>query len=357
MREGLGVDLSEVAADVQQRTRIAVSSRDAERVLAALLVTEDMWRIAELARIPLLALCEGLRAFRRAGWVRWDTGWVRLTADGEEACRQLGIVPAPALDCPRCGGRGIETGLLTDVAAAFSRVVANRPDALQEFDQGYVTEATTIARVAQMWRHGDLAGKDLLVVGDDDLVSVAAGLTRLPRRVLVLDADPRVTSFIEGVARQESLPIEVLSHDLRVPLPPSVARAFDTFACDPTESLRGFLLFAGRGLSGLRGPGCAGYLGLTHAEASLTKWRAIQQELLAWGAVLADLRDAFHSYVNWPYVETMRGWEHLPVQRVPGRFEPWYRSALLRIELVTEARVDLGSVEGNIFLDDEAATT
>jgi len=342
---------------VEKKTRIAVSSRDIERILAALLTSEDMWRIAELVRIPLLALCEGLRALADAGWVRWNTHLVRLTEDGERACAQLGVAPAPNLDCPRCGGRGIEMGILDDLSAAFSRIAADRPDASQEFDQGYVTEETTLARVAQMWRHGDLAGKDILIVGDDDLVSVAAGLTGFPRRVVVLDVDPRITSFIARVARQESLPIEVLSHDLRTPLPPSLARAFDTFACDPTESLAGFLLFAGRGLSSLRGPGGAGYLGLTHAEASLAKWRAIQQKLLAWGAVITDLRDGFHAYVNWPYVETMRGWEHLPVRRVPGRFEPWYRSALVRIELVTEAQPDLAPIEGNIFLDDEAATT
>jgi len=351
------MDLADLAARVERKTRIAVSARDVERVLAALLASEDMWRIVELAHVPLLAVCEGLRALADAGWVSWDTGWVRLTADGEAMCSRLRIAPAPDLDCPRCGGRGIEIGILDDLSAAFSRIAANRPDASQEFDQGYVTEEATIARIAQMWRHGDLAGKDLLFVGDDDLVSVAAGLTGLPRRVVVLDADPRITSFVDGVARQESLPIEVLSHDLRTPLPPSLARAFDTFACDPTESLSGFLLFAARGLSALRGPGGAGYLGLTHAEASLTKWRAIQQELLAWGAVVTDLRDGFHSYVNWPYVEQMRGWEHLPVRRTPGRLEPWYRSALVRVELVTEAQVDLGLIEGDIFLDDEAATT
>ncbi len=351
------MDLADLAARVERKTRIAVSSRDMERVLAALFASEDMWRIAELARIPLLALCAGLRALAAAGWVRWDTGLIRLTEDGERACALLGVAPAPTLDCPRCGGRGVETSLLRDVALAFHRVAADRPDAAQEFDQGHVTEETTIARVAQMWRHGDLAGKDVLVVGDDDLVSVAAALTGLPQRVTVLDVDPRITSFIGKVAKRESLRIEILSHDLRAPLPPSLARAFDAFACDPTESLPGFLLFAGRGLSALRGPGGAGYLGLTHAEASLSKWHAIQRQLVTWGAVITDLRDGFHAYVNWPYVETMRGWEHLPVRRVPGRREPWYRSALVRVELVTEAGVDLGVVEGDIFLDDEASTT
>lgn len=351
------MDLAGLAARVENETRIRVVARDVERVLAAVRASEDMWRIVELSRAPFLAVCGAVRVLAAEGWVRWDADLIRLTPEGEVACVRLGIAPACTLDCARCGGRGVEIGLLRDVAAAFHRVAADRPEASQEFDQGYVTEETTVARIAALWARGDLAGKDLLVLGDDDLVSVAAALTRLPRRVAMLDADPRITSFVERVAVREGLEIEVFDHDLRQPLPREIEGQFDAFACDPTESLPGFLLFAGRGVSALRGPGSAGYLGLTHAEASLPKWRAIQQELLAWGAALTDVRDGFHTYVNWPYVETMRGWEHLPVRRVPGRFEPWYRSALVRIELVTEARVELGRVTGDIFLDDEAATT
>ncbi|MCX7750686.1 MAG: bis-aminopropyl spermidine synthase family protein [Candidatus Bipolaricaulota bacterium] len=351
------MDLARLAHKVTEETGIPVTPRDGERILAAVLASEDIWRIVELARIPILAVCAGLRALAAEGWLVWERGLIRLTPAGERACRELGLSPATELACPRCAGRGIETSLLDDLAARFSRIAAGRPEALQEFDQGYVTEETTIARIAFLLAHGDLAGKDLLVLGDDDLVSLAAALTGLPRRVAVLDADPRIPAFIADAARAEGLRIETYLHDLRQPLPGELQGRFDTFFCDPTESLRGFLVFAGRGISALRGPGGAGYLGLTHAEASLAKWKAIQEELLRWGAVLTELRDGFHRYANWPYVETMRSWPHLPVKRRPGPREPWYRSALLRIELVSEAAVDLGPVEGDIFEDDEAGTT
>lgn len=351
------MDPTFLAQQVGEVTGIPLSPRDGERILASVLASEDMWRIVELAPVPLLAVCAGIRLLAEAGWVQVAGGLVRLTREGEAACARLGISPARTLDCPRCGGRGVETSLLGEVAGRFHRLAAGRPDAAQEFDQGYVTEESTLARVAFMSSRGDIADKDLLVLGDDDLVSVAAALTGLPRRVAVLDVDPRVTAFIARVAERERLPIEVHAHDLRHPLPSPLQGRFDTFFCDPTESLRGFLLFAGRGLSALRGPGAAGYLGLTHAEASLAKWRAIQRQLVEWGTAITDLHDRFHSYVNWPYVETMRAWTHLPVRRVPGRLEPWYRSALVRVELVTPATVDLGPVEGDIFVDNEAATT
>ncbi len=351
------MDLAHLAQKVTERTGIPLTPRDGERILAALLASEDIWRIVELSRIPILAVCAGLRVLEEAGWVEGRHGLLRLTPAGERACRELRLAPAQELACPRCAGRGVEASLLREVAERFGRIAAGRPEARQEYDQGYVTEETTIARIGFMLAHGDLAGKDLLVLGDDDLVSLAAALTGLPRRVAVLDADPRIPSFIAAAAKAEGLAIETYVHDLRLPLPPHLQRVFDTFFCDPTESLRGFLVFAGRGIAALRGPGGAGYLGLTHAEASLAKWRAIQGELLRWGAVLTELRDAFHRYANWPYVETMRSWPHLPVKRRPGLLEPWYRSALLRIELVTAAAVDLGPVEGDIFEDDEAGTT
>jgi len=350
------VDLGTLAGQVRQVTGLAASMRDMERILAALLASEDIWRIVELAGVPLLVVCAGLHCLAEAGWVETTGSAVRLTQDGEEGCARLRIAPARALACPRCGGRGVELGLLRELEAEFHRLVAGRPEASQEFDQGYVTEETTIARVAAMWAKGDLEGKDLLILGDDDLVSLAAALSGLPRRVAVLDADTRITSFITAAADRAGLSVAVHEHDLRRPLPSALRSRFDTFLCDPTESLQGFLLFAGRGLSALRGPGGAGYLGLTHAEASLAKWRAIQRQLLEWGTVITDLHDRFHSYVNWPYVEMMRAWERLPVRRAPGRLEPWYRSALLRIELVAEAEVELGPVAGDIFIDHEAAT-
>ncbi|MFO8034161.1 MAG: bis-aminopropyl spermidine synthase family protein, partial [Candidatus Bipolaricaulota bacterium] len=107
----------------------------------------------------------------------------------------------------------------------------------------------------------------------------------------------------------------------------------------------------------LRGAGSAGYLGLTRREASLTKWRHIQQELLESGAVITDLRDDFHTYENWTYFEKMIGWDKLPTRRVPGAKEAWYRSALIRLELLEEPRCPQEELQGDIFNDSEAATT
>ncbi len=353
----MSYDLNALAARIQSEKGLALTGRDVERTLAAVASCEDIWRVIELAQVPLIALCAVLEALAELGWLRFQESRVALTAQGEKAVEELGVRAVRELRCPRCGGRGLELEALRSVAVRFHQLVQDRPPASQEFDQGYITEESALARVAMMWRRGDLEGKDLLVVGDDDLVSLAAALTGLPRRVAMVDIDPRLVEFVSKAAHEEGLNVEAHLHDLRQPLPAGLRKKFHTFACDPTESLRGFLAFARRGISALAGVGCAGYLGLTRVEASLSKWRAIQEELLRFGAVITDLVQDFHTYENWPYLEAMRGWSFMPARRVPGKHEFWYRSALMRIELVELGELPDEVLLGDIFEDEEAATT
>ncbi len=347
--------LETIAQEVKGETTLFFTARDIERILGALLVTGDIWKVIDLSDAPVLALCRIIEKLREKGLVEVRDESLVLTEEGRRFCESQGIRPVRGFLCPQCRGRGTSLGLVEEVAKKFHEIAKSRPEAVQQFDQGYVTEETTLHRVAFMWARGDLEGKEILFLGDDDLVSIAAALTKAPKRVVALDIDDRLVEFIGEVSRREGLGIEVLKHDLREPLPDGLLRSFDTFFTDPTESLRGFKAFVERGVSCLKGPGCAGYFGLTRREASLRKWREIQRFLLEVGAVVTDLRDDFNDYINWPYIETMRSWPHLPVRRVPE--EIWYRSALYRIELVEEPRVENIRYEGDIFEDEEAATT
>ena len=195
----------------------------------------------------------------------------------------------------------------------------------------------------------------MFVLGDDDLVSLAVALAGRPRRVVAVDIDERLVDFIAETAAQENLPVEAAVYDLRQPLPEDWVRAFDTFFCDPTESLRGLEATLGRGLLALRGAGGAGYFGQTHVESSLEKWSRVQRFLLDHGAVVTSLIDEFNQYENWDYVRETRGWAWLPDPRPPAH--RWYRSAWYRFELLALPDVPNEALEGNIFDDEEAATT
>jgi predicted methyltransferase len=54
-------------------------------------------------------------------------------------------------------------------------------------------------------------------------------------------------------------------------------------------------------------------------------------------------------------IEKMRSWEWLPTKAEPKSI--WYRSAFFRIELLRKPQLENKRLEGNIFEDEEAATT
>lgn len=349
--------LSTLLEATKKSAPIPFSPRDAERAISALLTTNDLWEAVRLSHAPMRFLCAFWNQMVAEGLLVATDGKLILTDAGRDFASALGFSPSREATCKECEGRGVDfRKLFREAAERFFIISKNRPEAIQDYDQGYVTEATTLARIAFAWQRGDLEGKEVIVLGDDDLMSVAAALTGAPKRVLALDIDERLVDFINETAEREGLTnLQAVRHDLREPLPEEWLSAFDTFLCDPTESFVGFKAFVERGLLCLKGVGSAGYFGLTHVESSLDKWARIQQFLLESGAVVTDLRDDFSGYVNWGYIETMRSWEWLPTKAVPKSV--WYCSALYRIELLRKPKLENKRLEGNIFEDEEAATT
>ncbi len=350
------MDLQTLQHEAASRTGLTVTRRDVERVLAALQRTGDVWKVVEYSRTPMRVVCALLDVLQENGGLTVQGDQLVFTAEGQAFCEQQGIAPFTTATCPTCEGRGVVLDLLGDIRERFHTIAQQRPTPLRQFDQGYVTPEVTLARVAFLWERGDLVHKDIIVLGDDDLVSLALALTRRPRRVVVLEIDERLVRFIEEQkAAHQLTALEIVQHDLREPLPEALCGRFDVFVTDPTESFVGFRAFTERGLLALRGAGSAGYFGLTHVESSLKKWRDIQRFLLDYGLVITDLRDGFNRYVNWGYEADMRSWAWLPV-KVPPR-DMWYTSAFYRVEWVEPQEIPNRPFSGNIFEDAEAATT
>ena len=342
--------------EAAKRTKIPLTERDIERTLRALLASQDIWEVIDRSDVPMMALFSILEVLEDEGLLHVDGERLVLTAAGHKLAEDRRLAPARELRCPHCGGRGLDLGQepLRQLLRRFDELSRGRPEAIQEYDQGYVTPETAVARVAMMWARGDLEGKRLVVLGDDDLVGLAAALTGAPREVLVVDIDPRIIEFTRQAGEREGLPLRAAVHDLREPLPREWLGAFDTFFTDPPETFAGLRAFIERGLLCLAGPGSAGYFGLTHREASLAKWRSLQRHLLELGACITELIDDFNEYVDWGYLEQMRAWGSLPVKVRPKR--PWYRSSLYRIELLERPRLANEPLPEEILKDEEAAT-
>src|SRR5262249_28059607 len=161
---------------------------------------------------------------------------------------------------------------------------------------------TAILRALLMLKNGALEGRRVLVLGDDDSVSVAIGLVGqalrngdLTRGVTVIESDPRRVQFLRAAAQREALAIDAIERDLREPLPAVLARAFDTVTTDPPYTLAGAKLFLGRAAEALTGNGTCYF--------SFTRWPAaqlaeLQRLMLDLGFAVCAVHPGFNRYLG-----------------------------------------------------------
>jgi predicted methyltransferase len=173
---------------------------------------------------------------------------VRLTAWGRAEVGTPGPHPG---GCPHCGGTGTEIPAeLAGFAAELGALADAAPEAKVELDQTHCTVETKLRRVLLLDEAGALAGKRVLVLGDDDLTSLAlrAYADRTGRRadVTVLDVDPGLLAFLRGHG------VDAREHDVREPLPAALAGGYDIVCTDPPYTVPGAELFLSRAAAALR---------------------------------------------------------------------------------------------------------
>ncbi len=238
--------------------------------------------------------------------------------------------------------RRLTEAALETVKLEFTHLTRDRPEPVVRFDQGYVTVESVMNRLRVLDSRDDLAGASVLLVGDDDLTSLALCLTMLPARVAVAEIDRRLLEFL-GRRRQDlPIPLELYEYDVRNPLPANLVGAFDVSFCDPLETEQGFRLFIMRCREGLVGPGSALYFGLTDVECPPERWLGFQEFLVGMGLRITDLWRSLHRYVlperDFVAEEIEGARKYIRGSGPdPGKL-PWYHSSLVRTELVSASK-------------------
>lgn len=317
-------------------------SDDIARVLRALLEYRDAWQVAGHANVPFADLVDILQKMRDGGLIEFQGSTLRLTANGEAFAREQHVAPTAPVLCATCAGSGFEFAQFHTAYHEFLPLLARRPPAEATYDQGALTADSVFRRLALMYAKGDVADQKILLLGDDDLLSIALALTGLPREIVVVEIDPRLCDFIRSVAREKNLDIQVIQQDARDRLPTQLRAQFDTFVTDPSETIQGLLLFVEKGLAMLSpGGGRAGYFGVTLIEASMLKWNVWERHLLQNHAlVFTHISEAFSLYgtgVGKTFGNkgnAVVDVDFLPMQQAPPA--PWYRSSFFRVETLKE---------------------
>lgn len=150
--------------------------------------------------------------------------------------------------CSACRGSRVQSDALAGwlIAAA-----GGRPPRERSLGQNPVNHATNARRAAYMTMRGDATGKDVLVIGDDDLTSVAVATAARCRSITVIDYDQRVLDYVRELSARHGLAIDVRLVDAAAEPPDDLTETFDSVFCDPVPTptgMRTFFELAGRAL-------------------------------------------------------------------------------------------------------------
>jgi N4-bis(aminopropyl)spermidine synthase len=296
------MDIARIAAEVAAAVGLAEGESGVRDILLVVarhepVASSQIGRMAELPVPIVTAVCNELR---KRGVID-RTRPVRLTAQGREALAAQGSRLDPR--CPCCDGLGLripeELGPLSDELEAAA---AGAPQARMELDQTHCTVPTKIRRVLKLQQAGALAGRNIVLLGDDDLIAIAiARFARLlgiaTARLTVIDTDPAVLGWIGAQVAGTGTEVELVEHDLRSPLPASLEGGFDVACTDPPYTVPGAELFLSRAVSALAPrPGLHVFFsfGARRPDESL----ATQRLIADLGLVVRSVTPGFNSYLG-----------------------------------------------------------
>ncbi len=327
--------------DVAGAVGLAEGERGVQAVLSALARLEpiSIRRLSRAAELPVpivAAVCGELR--KRS--VVAERRPAQLTARGRAlfSSGALGLTTRPA--CPSCGGRElvIPDGL-APLVRDIARATRKAPPVRLDLDQCHCTVETKLRRVLALYEADALVSRRILVLGDDDLTSLAIhsavlrfGSASTVAQLTVVDVDPEVVRFVSLELASAPFPVSCLQHDLAEPLPPDLAGSFDTVVTDPPFTVSAARLFLSRAVEALEGPGGNVFFsfGSRRPEASFH----VQQAMLGMGFAIRRLVRDFNEYVGAGVLGGTSHLYHLVLTSaarpsVTGRFEgPLYTSQL-----------------------------
>ncbi|QUH18818.1 bis-aminopropyl spermidine synthase family protein [Alkaliphilus sp. B6464] len=293
--------------EVNKNVNIQEGKQAIENILLNIYFKEGISN-KELSRnnlLPIPVIVAIKKEFIKYGLLVQDRG-VRLTKEG------LSFIEN------RLGFRGIRKDLymkllketweeeqeITEVKRTLSEVFINRPLADVTIDQSKCTLDTAVKRAVLCLQNYALVGRNILCVGDDDLVSVALGfllkklfanIEHCNTTIYVVDIDNRVLTYIKDIAEKERLPIKCVCSDFRKPLSKDFTEQFDCFFTDPPYTLDGMNLFLSRGIEALKKQnGLPIFLSYAHKSPDFEF--AMQQCFVDMGLIVSKVMTRFNTY-------------------------------------------------------------
>jgi N4-bis(aminopropyl)spermidine synthase len=342
------MDVDTAVTEVAAAVGLAEGEAGIRDILSAVLSAEPaaVREVARLAELPVPIVAAACGELRKRGIVDTQRP-VRFTTAGRAAVEAAVGGTAVRSTCPGCGGRGVVIPAeLAGLAEQLQPVADGAPGARAELDQTHCTVPTKISRVLRLHEARALAGQRIVLLGDDDLISVAiarfaawAGNPAMVRRLTVIDTDEAVLDWAGQQVAAAGGSAELVRHDLREPLPAGLAGGFDVAVTDPPYTVAGAELFLSRAVSALA-PAPGRHVFFSFGARRPDETLAVQRSIAAMGLAVRSLTAGFNEYLGAGILAGTSNLYHLrstagAAPLVPGRYDgPLYtadnRAAALR---------------------------
>lgn len=309
----------------------------------------DLWELTRKSDLYIRVIISLLYAMEREGLLGiLPDGKLKLTRQGSALRRYLDIKKTMPFVEPR-GRLGLRLTpnfqhILETIKELYAQVTPQNI-----YDQAPLVPEAAVYKAAYAIRRGDVSGKNVVCIGDDDLISIVLALSGAPRRVLAIDIDKYLLETIEEFSEKNHLGIETLRHDLRKPVPEKYRASFDLFITEPPDTVKGISLFVSRGVELLKKePGLAGYCGISVTACPPLGLLEIQRNFDAMGLVISERLAKFSDYP--PHRTELK---HIEVPDCYDQFYPpqgiWYAADLLRLKTTNHLKPLFdGELRGNI---------
>ena len=283
-----------------------------------------------------------LKKMVKEGLVGIKNSQVSLTAKGKKAAASLKLSPQ---ELPSLGVNEVKVD--QKLLESYKKYAKGKLFEKDEFDQLQITPLGVAKKIAVMKKLGDLKGKRIVCLGDDDLVGIALALTGEPKQITVLDIDPEILDYENSILRKLGYGKSAFPCNLLKPLPEKFKGKYDVFITEPPDTVKGVALFFSRGIETLDKKGGAAYLGISRNDLRAVDISKIEKDILQMGGVITDMFSHFEGYnpsqIDFTWVKG------LPAGVNKKAKESWFFSELLRVQVLAGATPLIKGAQGEKF--------
>ncbi len=176
----------------------------------------------------------------------------------------------------------------------------------REYDQFFATVETSVAKATLLLAKGQITGKRICLLGDDDLVSIVLGMLSQEismqyKQIVVFDIDQDILSVIEAIVNDLGIKnVQTELYDFRKDPKKEFTGKFDVVLTDPPYTKSGISLFLQRGVEFLKpyANAAGNYIFLFYGNSfkEPEKELKIQQIIGKYNLVVEDKVNKFATY-------------------------------------------------------------